>query len=1116
MKSSSDYLREITAHSDPHYGSEKLRELEKELCGDHHLLIEGLWDSPKALIAAMILRLTNRPVVLVTGRMQEELYLHHDLPYFSDAPILDYPAWETLPSENIPPSPDIVGQRLTALHHLNRSDQPCFVIVSLQALLQKVITPSVLDSLCMQLTSGMALPREQFIHRLQELGYTRRSIVGDKGEFSLHGEILDLFPVSSPDPFRLIFSSTSRGDVIESIRSFDPVGQKSIDVRFELLVTPAEEGRFLDLHSSPATLLDYVGRQATVLLDDMVALEERYTALCRLLNRHDPALLSIESLLSALGTHRCLYLTDQRIESLSDVRHVEGPSDGEKLSFHFFKHSFMAKRIHSPFMRVSEALGWFEEGELLGDELLSLLAEEEASSLSIRLICPTEREEESLRLRIESLGVDLPPGATFERHYLSSGFGIKDSDLLLFPITEVTQRHFLRRQKQRSSFHSAPTEVFHLQIGDFVVHSVQGIGKFRGVEMRKNHQGIDVEFLRIDYANQGVLYVPLHQAHLVSKYVGAGEGSPRLHKLGEGRWKRIREKTEREIQEYASQLMELYARRQAATGFIFDANEPKILEFEESFPYRETEDQLQAIADVRTDMCSPLVMDRLICGDVGYGKTEVAMRAAFRAVVGGGKQVAVLVPTTILAMQHYETFLERMSGFGIRVAVLSRFVTAKQIRESLQLIASGEVDIVIGTHRVISKDVIFKDLGLVLIDEEQRFGVKAKEALKQITHQVDCITLSATPIPRTLYMSMIGARDMSVINTPPQDRVPIKSVLTQSSDEVIRTALSRELLRNGQAFVIHNRVETIFEYASHIQELVPDAKIVVAHGQMDSKEIDEVFHAFKKGAADILVSTTIVESGIDIPNANTILIDHAERFGLSDLYQLRGRVGRWSRKAYAYFMVPSLDDLSEVSRKRLSALVDTSGYGGGMKIAMCDLEIRGAGSFFGEEQSGFLSNVGFHLYCKMLKRAVSALKGEISPLLCDSRVDLPIDARLPEEYIDSVSVRMEFYQRFGDAVSNEEIDALMAELEDRFGSPPPQAKNLARLSRLRVYCSRNGIEVVKYECRVLLAQRKFRGETSSCQVPVELSRDAELLETQVMKHLKDFFPGANHAPTQHV
>ncbi|HSX04345.1 MAG TPA: DEAD/DEAH box helicase, partial [Rhabdochlamydiaceae bacterium] len=501
------------------------------------------------------------------------------------------------------------------------------------------------------------------------------------------------------------------------------------------------------------------------------------------------------------------------------------------------------------------------------------------------------------------------------------------------------------------------------------------------------------------------------------------------------------------------------------------------------------------------DMLSGKAMDRLICGDVGYGKTEVAMRAAFKAVVDGKKQVAVLVPTTVLAMQHFETFSERMANFPVQIAVVSRFFSPKQIKESLEKVKNGQIDILIGTHRLIGKDVQFKDLGLIIIDEEQRFGVRAKEHLKKLKTGVDCITLSATPIPRTLYMSLVGIKDVSLINTPPQDRLPIKTHVCERDPSIIQNALLRELSRDGQAFFIHNRVESIHRIQDEIQKLLPESRIAVSHGQMHPDEIDEIFHAFKRGDVDILVATTIIENGIDIPNANTILIDQAQQFGLADLYQMRGRVGRWNRPAYAYLLVPKDRRLPELAQKRVSALVEASGFGGGMKVAMRDLEIRGAGDILGTEQSGQISAVGFHLYCKLLKRAIEAMKKRTMPNFIETKMEFPFDARLPEDYINEPSLRMEIYHRLGEATSLEETAALLEELKDRFGPPPPPVLWLYHLTRIRIVASQKGYTLLKFNTSTLHAEKQRGKNLEQQNFPLPRIKSPQELEDKTVQLL---------------
>lgn len=1083
--------------------SERLTSLQHALQNQDLLLVEELWNAPKALIAALAQQATGKHILLLTGASQEEIRLFHDFSLFTDRHVVDFPSWETLPSESIPPSPDIVGERYQVLKALQASSEPRLILTSLQACLQRLIPPAIFKNLYLTLKPAQSPTFDKLISQLLEMGYQRRPVASDKGEFAVRGGIIDVFPVSSPDPFRLEFW----GDELESLRIYDPVGQKSTKQVEQADIPPGVELELLNEQPLQTTILDYLGPNTLVIFDDLLALEDRYASLLSLGGKNR-SFCSIEEFLDQLAPLQKILWSQKPIEELSEVRVHEKKSTSfysqqtvfHHLSFQMFNREWKVKRWRHPFKTITDYLFAPEEEEPSGDELISRLSQLEKRSCELRFLCSSELEESTLHKRLLDAQVKLPQHTTYQMGYLSSGLVVQDIDLVLFPLTEITHRYKMRRQKQRSTYHTSPTETYELITGEMVVHLNNGIGRYLGIENRLNHMGIPSEFFTIEYADHAKLYVPLNQSHLLTKYVGSNEVIPRLHTLGSGRWKKTRDQTERAILGYASDLLQNYAKRAIAQGTVYPSDSPDQRAFEEEFPFTETEDQLAAIESIKQDMMSSKSMDRLICGDVGYGKTEVALRAAFKAVVDGRKQVAVLVPTTVLAMQHYETFMERMSNFPINVGVLSRFCTTKQIKDTLKGLAEGSVDIVIGTHRVISEDVKFKELGLVIIDEEQRFGVKAKEHLKQIKLGVDCLTLSATPIPRTLYMSLIGARDMSVINTPPQDRLPIKTIISESSDQILKNALLRELSRDGQAFVIHNRVESIHGIATRIKTLLPQARVLTAHGQMDADEIDAAFHAFKSGHVDILVATTIVENGIDIPNANTILIDRADQFGLAALYQLRGRVGRWNRRAYAYFLVPR--NLSEISHKRLQALAEAGGYGGGMKVAMRDLELRGAGDILGTEQSGHVSSIGFHLYCKQLKRAIQTLQGKVPSILSDTKVEFPIDARLPEDYVNEVSLRMEFYQRFGEAISWEEVDAIWEEIQDRFGAPPPPAQWLYHFTRLRVYAARNGIILLKQE-KLSLTIEKTKGKESTVRkILAPKYKSPQEMEEKILAELK--------------
>ncbi|MGA8163862.1 MAG: transcription-repair coupling factor [Waddliaceae bacterium] len=1089
--------------------NKKFQELHQALQNQDSLLIEELWDAPKALLAAFAQQATGKHVLILTGAKREESRLFHDLPLFTDRPIVEFPAWETLPTENVPPSPDIVGERYEILHALKENVQPHLILTNLQACLQALIPPKTFNNLYFTLETGEEFPHELVIDQLATMGYQRMPVASDKGEFAVRGGIIDVFPVSSPDPFRIEFW----GDEIESLRIYDPIGQKSIKTMDRIAIAPAQEMELLSKEPALSTIVDYLGEEGLIIFDDLLGIEDRYASMVKDFGKPTRSFLSLEMFLGQIDGHQKMFWTEQPVEELSDVKHMDRKKGGyysdsspmHALSFEMLNRTLLAKRWRHPFVPIS---GYLlpekpDDEPVSGDDILSSLSKLAGKEYQLHVLCSTEMEQSHFHQQILNNSIQLPEQTTYHLGYLSSGFVVHDRSLVVLPMTEITQRYKIRRQKLRSTYHTLPSEVYDLTPGEMVVHLNNGIGRYLGLEKRPNHVGVESEFFVIEYANNAKLYTPINQAHLINKYIGSSEEVPAMHTLGSNRWKRTRENTERAILGYAKDLLELYAKRELKGGVAFPKDGDDILPFEEEFPFVETEDQLIAIRQIKEDMCAPKSMDRLVCGDVGYGKTEAAIRAAFKAVIDGGVQVAMLVPTTVLAMQHFETFVERMENFPINIAVLSRFRSTKQIRETLEDIEKGVVDIVIGTHRLISQDVRFSKLGLVIIDEEQRFGVKAKEHLKTLKTGVDCLTLSATPIPRTLYMSLIGVRDISVINTPPQDRLPIKTIIAEPSDEVIKTALLRELARDGQAYVIHNRVETIHNIADRIKKLLPQARIAVVHGQMHSKEIDIIFHAFKRGDIDILVATTIIENGIDIPNANTILIDRADHFGLADLYQLRGRVGRWNRRAYAYFLIPKHRYLPEITRKRLNALVEASGYGGGMKLAMRDLEIRGAGDVLGTEQSGHVSAIGFHLYCKLLKRTIKTLEGKAPVMVAETKCEFPFDARLPEDYVNEAGLRMGIYQRLGDAFSWDEVDALWSELKDRFGPPPEAAKWLYHVTRIRVFASLLGYTSLKLKQHSLIAEKKQDNRTVSSQYLVGNIRSPEDFEQQLVQKLGD-------------
>jgi transcription-repair coupling factor (superfamily II helicase) len=1013
--------------------------LEKALHEGGAFLFEGLWDSPKALLATLALSLKRSVLIVTSGPKEDRLF--DNLSYFAPGRVIEFPAWETLPGEEIAPSPDILGKRFEALHLLC-SPGPHLVLCPLAALVQKVLPKEALQISKWRVNQTLAF--ETIAPQLTSLGFRRVAVVSDKGEFAIRGGIVDLYPTSSPDPFRVEFV----GDTIEEIRTFDPVGQKSIEKILEFLVCPAQELPFLQKASRLTTLLDYLGSEPWIFWDDLEAIEESYVALKKLPAARSPFLIELSDLLKRQGGDH-LFFASRAIEELSEVKLGLKSKYLQPVTFEILDQTFEAKRFFHPFQRPHD---YFEIEHLL----------ELKTDVPLQILSSSETEEAELK--------PLFPSATFTKGYLHSGFVITDLPFALLPNPEFTERTRVRRQKWRGTTHTPASEFHELSPGDFVVHFHSGIGRYRGIEKQTSQTGEISEFLAIEYAENSKLFVPLTQAHLVSRYIGTKEETPLLSQLGSKRWATLRQNAQTQIVGYASELLDLYARRAVEGGFRYPPDSEMTRRFGQEFPYTETSDQLAAIQAIQNDMMSDKPMDRLICGDVGYGKTEVAMRAAFKAVIDGKKQVALLVPTTVLAHQHFDTFSSRMRGFPVRIEVISRLKTAKEARAILEKIANGEVDLLIGTHRLLSQDVHFKDLGLLIIDEEQRFGVKAKEHLKRFKAGVDTLTLSATPIPRTLYLSIVQTRDMSIIATPPQDRLPVKSIIAETDLPLIQNALLREMARGGQAYFIHNRVETIASRATQIGALVPSARSAIVHGQMEGEATDLVLHKFKNGETDLLFSTTLIENGIDIPNANTILIDRADTYGVADLYQLRGRVGRWNRAAYAYFLIPKGSVLPEATRKRLSALVEASGYGGGMKIAMRDLEIRGAGDLLGTQQSGHVASIGFHLYCKLLKKAIQALKQKQPVSFHECKIEAPFDARLPESYIPEVSIRLELYHRFGDASEEKEIEELVLEMQDRFGTPPLPALYLAALAKIRSRASRAGFTVIKFQTLSVLME----------------------------------------------
>ncbi len=1049
-----------------------LKQCLQELSKAPSLLLEELWETPKALLITILAQKMRCPVVILTGKTRESQLLDN-LQTLYPGKTLDFPAWETLPGEDIAPSLDIVGKRLEMLYHLNIDEEAKILLCSLQAALQKVPSAKLIARHHEKLNINHEYSFNELPEKFTKLGYRRAKVVTDKGEFAVRGGIIDIFPLSAYEPHRLDFF----GDTLEQIRLFDPISQKSQQRASSVTIGPASEQDLLKQDKQP--LFSYFPENTLVVFDNLLQLEDQYASLQGLPGANSPLFISFKEFYDSLDRLKKLYFTQSPVEELADThvkekagrKYYSREGQSQEISFTMFDRKFVTRRMHHPFLALEE---YFRAtpGEY---DLLENFANRFPDNYHTYFYIDSNAEKEALKKKLQQNDMKPSNRLEFLEGYLTRGFILQDAAITVIPYSEISRKLKVHREKWRSSYHTPASEFHEMEVGDLVVHFHNGIGKFLGIEKQKNHEGQETEFFIIEYANQGKLFVPLSQSHLISRYIGSSDEVPQLHTLGTKRWQFAKQRVQESIIGYAKDLLHIQAEREAKGGYIYPEDGHQMQLFEEDFPFEETPDQKYAILELKKQMCSAKAMDLLICGDVGYGKTEVAMRAAFKAVVDGNKQVAMLVPTTVLAMQHYETFCERMSAFPIRIGVLSRFLKKSKMLLTIEEAERGNVDILIGTHRLLSKDVGFKNFGLLIIDEEQRFGVKAKETLKQLKTGIDCLTLSATPIPRTLYLSLIGARDLAVINTPPQDRLPIKTIICEADDGLIKNALLRELSRNGQAYFVHNRVESINQRANHLQKLLPAAKIAVVHGQMPSDQIDRVFHEFKQGILDILVATTIIESGVDIPNANTILIDRSDAYGLADLYQLRGRVGRWNRPSFAYFLIPKNKVLPEISQKRLGALVEASGHGGGMKLAMRDLEIRGAGDILGIKQSGHVSAVGFHLYCKMLKKTVDAMKQKKTLTFLEVKMEYSYNAKLPEYYIPETSLRLEIYHRLGDASNLKEIDAIFEEIRDRFGQPPLEVQWLYHLTRIRSLAASQQISQLKFgKSSVLMVQQKGR------------------------------------------
>lgn len=1079
----------------------EFQEIKKDLTLHHTpIQVTGCIDSQKChLIAA----LSEEPIfkVIITYNEMKAKEIYEDYRLY-DKNVYLYPA-----KDIIFYSADIHGNAIVKerLHVLKRliEKQPTTIIMTIDGGMDRVLPLELLSPRVIRIVEAGVYDLETLVHDLVLLGYERVTQVETSGQFSVRGGILDIFPLTEEVPYRIEFWD----DEVDTIRSFDVESQRSIETVKEICIYPATEfvlnetvlesgkkkiveeldqyvaslkqekkldevrrikeivGEFLErveqcngsvamdsylhfFHQNTVSFLDYFSKEnAIFFLDEPLRIDEKAAAVELefkegMIGRLESGYI-LPSQADAIYSYRELCAKIERKTSvlLSMMEHRIG-------NFTIVnKYDFTVKSV-SPYNKNFDILVKdLKEWKLKKYRVILI-----SSSLSrAKRLSEDLREHELTAFYSDDLTRPVQPGEVFVTSgSLHRGFEYPLVNFVVISESDIFGTNKKKKAKKKSYEGNKVHSFTDLNVGDYVVHENHGLGIYRGIE-KIEVDGVTKDYLKIEYAGSGVLYILATGLEVLQKYAGSDAKKPKLNKLNSLEWKNTKKKVKGAVQEIAKELVELYARRQQKQGYPFAPDTVWQTEFEEMFPYEETDDQLRAIEDTKRDMESTKIMDRLICGDVGYGKTEIAIRAAFKAVADS-KQVVFLVPTTILAQQHYNNFVQRMMDFPVSIDMMSRFRSPKEQKKTLERLKNGTLDILIGTHRVLSKDVEFKNLGLLIVDEEQRFGVTHKEKIKQMKGDVDVLTLSATPIPRTLHMSLIGIRDMSVLEEPPVDRSPIQTYVLEHNEEIIREAIHRELARDGQVYYVYNRVSNIDEVAMRIQELVPEAVVSFAHGQMSERELEKIMFDFINGDIDVLVSTTIIETGLDISNANTMIIDDAERLGLSQLYQLRGRVGRSNRTSYAFLMYRRDKVLREVAEKRLQAIKEFTELGSGFKIAMRDLEIRGAGNLLGSKQHGHMEAVGYDLYCKMLNEAVKDLKGETKEEdNYDTVVDMDIDAFIPATYIKSEFQKLDIYKRIADISSEEEFLDMQEELLDRFGDMPRAVNNLLNIAFLKSF-----------------------------------------------------------------
>lgn len=1079
--------------------------------------IHGISDTQKSHIAYGLNQDIGKSICILTYNDLEAQHIYQDLKYYMEKDVLFFPTKDIVFYDIEANSREIDEERIKTLNRLTENGS-YILVTSLEALLLKITPPEIYRKYQITFKVGERLDLTHLIETLIIQGYQRTEEVEAKGEFSIRGGIIDIFPPAEEKPLRIELFD----DEVDSIRRFSVTTQKSIEKIEEIKIYPATEfivepgyekgaieklTKELNTHSKKleedlreklqakvgedieklsnlgnfkgikeftpyiydkgTSLLDYLPSNTILILDEGDRSRERVKGFQNEFKENFKTLLERGEVLP--NQVSILFTYEEILPHLKDF-HIVTTNLLPRNHPDFLPRQVINFTSRSP-------QSFHGKVHLLLEEINNLVDRE------YRVVLMVNTKEKALKLLevIRDKGIpvsyivkgeeDLQKGRVIIlQGDLRQGFEYLDIRYIVFTDYEIYGVHKKRRQRGKIK-DAAPIKSFvDLQVGDYVVHEGHGIGKYIGIE-ELTVDGIKKDYLKIRYSGEDHLYVPTHQMDLIQKYIGADNKSPRINKLGGTEWIKTKTKAKKAIVDMAQDLIKLYAQREESKGYAFSADNDWQKQFEYLFPYEETPDQLKVIQEVKEDMERDRPMDRLLCGDVGYGKTEVAIRAAFKAVMDS-KQVAILVPTTILAQQHYNNFRERFTGFPVTVKMLSRFRTPAQQKQTIENLRTGNVDILIGTHRLLSKDVVFKDLGLLVVDEEQRFGVKHKEVLKELKRSVDVLTLTATPIPRTLHMSMVGIRDMSIIEDPPEERYPVQTYVAGYNESLVADAITREIGRGGQIYYVYNRVQSIHQIAASLQKLVPQARITVAHGQMSERQLEDLMIKYYHGEYDVLVCTTIIETGLDVANVNTIIIHDADKLGLSQLYQLRGRVGRSNRQGYAYLLYAKDKILSEVAEKRLKAIKEFTEFGSGFKIAMRDLEIRGAGNLLGSEQHGHMASIGYDLYVKLLEEAVGELQGEVTEKYEDTMMELNVDAYISEKYIPNQSHKIEIYKKIASLRNKEDMYLIEEEIEDRFGDIPLSVRNLLMISYIKALARNLKVEYISQKQRHIRIQLK--------------------------------------------